>query len=160
MPHYTPEQVQIIRNAVQKARDTMQRARRFEAIVFAKAFVENGGIQIPGKAGSEPMRKRVAQHVLESLKTGRATSDDATVLREIKRAHSEVRWASAAESDRVVGFYLAFGPAAEQIATCREFLTQDYGLGAAVFPKERVVILPPTCDDYQFVPVLEHEVEQ
>lgn len=160
MPVYTPEQVQIIAKAVQKAREAMQRARRFEAVVFAQAFIENDGIQIPGKAGNEPLRKRVAQHVLESLKTGGATSDDATVLREIKRAHAEVRWASSAESDKVVGFYLTLGPAAQQLADCHEFLNRDYGLGAAVFPKGRVVILPPTCDDHQFVPVLEDEVEQ
>lgn len=160
MPDYTPEQVDIIRNAVLMGREAVQRAQRDDTLVFARAFVRHGGVQIPGDVGGEPLRKRVADQLLESLRTGQATSDDTNVRREIKRCHTEARWASAAASDKVVGFHLTLGPMAAEIVACREFLGQDYGLGAAVFPKERVVVLPSVCSDYQFVPVLEDEVEQ
>lgn len=160
MKEYTPAQIDRIRNAIHKGRDAMRSRKCYESIVFAQAFVESGGVQIPGESGNETMRKLVAHHLVESLRTGRATSRDRTVLRELKRAHSEARWTAASESDKVVGFYLKLGPTAETIAACLELLTQDHGLGAGVFAKAQIVVLPPACEDYQFVPVLEDEVEQ
>lgn len=138
----------------------MQRVRCYEAAVFARVFADHDGVQIPGETGNESMRQRLARQLLRAVESGRVASDDVTLLREIKRVRAEVRWARSADSDKVVGFHLTLGPTTETIGACRELLMQDHGLGAAVFPKEQVVVLPPACMDYEFVPVLEDEIEQ
>ena len=160
MSGYTSDQLERIKHAVAQAREAMRHARRYEAIVFAQAFIASGGIQIPGQSVTDPMQERVARSVLASLRDQRHASDDATVRREIKRAYEEARWVSAAQSDRVVGFLLQLGPGAVGFPECRELLGRNHGLGAAVFPKAQIVVLPPECVDYEFTPVLEDEVEQ
>lgn len=160
MAEYTPEQLQIIRTAVHAGREAMQRAGRYDPIVFARAFIAHRGIQRPGTSTEAAVLQLLGHHVLASLRTGRPTSPDETVLREMKRAQSEARWVMLAQAEKVIGFYLRLGPAAQLRAPCRELLMQDHGLGAAVFPKERVVVLPPGCEDHEFVPVREDELEQ
>ncbi|MFQ5755626.1 MAG: hypothetical protein ACE5H7_05960 [Acidiferrobacterales bacterium] len=160
MSGYTSDQLERIKHAVAQAREAMQHARRYEAMVFAQAFIVSGGIQIPGEPVTDAMQERVARCVLASLGHQRPASDDATVRREIKRAYEEARWVSAAQSDKVVGFLLQLGPGAAVSPGCHELLGRDHGLGAAVFPKAQIVVLPPECVDYEFIPVLEDEVEQ
>ncbi|MFQ5994314.1 MAG: hypothetical protein ACE5K1_04420 [Acidiferrobacterales bacterium] len=157
---YTSAQVDSIERAVQGGREAMQRSKRFDALVFAKSFIGYGGVQIPSQPDNETMREQIAAQLIAALESGRSTSDDPTLARELRRAQAQARWASAAESDKVVGFHLKLGPAATLQGACRELLTRDYGLGAGVFPKERIVVLPPACDDHEFTPVLEDEVEQ
>ena len=160
MAEYTPAQVQTIRDAIAKGREAMQRAKRYDPLVFAQAYIDHGGVQLPGETKDSALSRRIAKQLLASLKSGRTSSDDAQLHRELKRVHTEVRWVTLAESDKIVGFYLRLGPAAELEAACRQLLGEDLGLGAAVFPKTRIVVLPAACDDYEFVPVLEDEVEQ
>ena len=160
MAQYSAEQIRIIKQAMALGRAAMQRAGRYEALVFAEAYVTHDGVQIPGVGGDDAARARVADGLLEALRSDHTASGDAHVMREIKRAQSEARWARLAESDQVVGFHLRMGPAAQLEGACRELLYQDHGLGAAVFPKAQTVVLPVGCEDYEFTPVLEHELEQ
>lgn len=160
MAEYTAEQVQAIRDAIAKGREAMQRPQRYDPLVFARAYVAHGGIQIPGAPSDTTRAEAVAKALLAMLAQAHAASDDEDVQRELKRVQTEVRWVTLAESDKVVGFYLKLGPAAELEAACRQLLGQDHGLGAAVFPKTQVVVLPAACSDYEFVPVLEDEIEQ
>ncbi len=160
MPDYTTDQIKLITDAIINGREAIRRTKRYEALEFAQAFIEHDVIQIPGAFGDDALRKLVAESVLASLRSDSTTSEDVHVRREIKRSRDEARWALATESDKVVGFVLTLGPAAAEISTCGELLSRDHGLGAAVYPKEQVVVLPPACDDYQLVPVLEDEVEQ
>lgn len=160
MAQYTAEQVRTIKQAIAQGRAAMQRAGRYEALIFAEAYSAHGGIQIPGADADAAVRVRVADQLLQSLRSGHAAAVDEHVLREIKRVHEEVRWARLAESDQVVGFYLRMGPASQLENACRELLHQDHGLGAAVFPKAQTVVVPVGCEDYEFTPVLEHELEQ
>jgi hypothetical protein len=160
MAQYSAEQIRIIKQAMALGRAAMQRSRRYEALIFAEAYVAHGGVQIPGAEGDEVARARIADRLLESLRSGHTGTADQHVLREIKRVQAEVRWARLAESDQVVGFHLRLGPAAQLEMACRELLHQDHGLGAAVFPKAQTVVVPVGCEDYEFTPVLEHELEQ
>ncbi|MFQ5937268.1 MAG: hypothetical protein ACE5LB_12770 [Acidiferrobacterales bacterium] len=157
---YTPTQIETIKNAIAKAREAMRQAQRYEALVFARTYIAEDGVQIPGREADKEGCRFVSEQLLLSLESSRPVSEDENVLREIKRANMEARWARLAELDKVIGFHLRLGPAAELEATCRELLNQDHGLGAAVFPKARIVVMPAACDDYVFVPVLEDELEQ
>ena len=157
---YTSAQVHTIEIAIQRGREAMQQSKRFDALVFARAFIDHGGVQIPSQPDNETKREQIAAQLIAALESGRSTSADPTLARELRRAHAEAHWASAAESDKVVGFHLKLGPAATLQGVCRELLTRDYGLGAGVFPKGRIMVLPPACDDHEFTPLLEDEVEQ
>jgi hypothetical protein len=160
MAQYSAEQIRIIKQAMAAGRAAMQRSGRYEALTFAEAYVAHNGVQIPGAEGDVPARARVADRLLESLRSGHMGTADEHVSREIKRVQTEVRWTRLAESDRVVGFHLRMGPAVQLESACRELLRQNHGLGAAVFPKGETVVVPIGCDDYEFTPVLEHELEQ
>jgi hypothetical protein len=160
MADYLPEQLEAIRKAVREARAAMQQASRYEPLDFARVFIRHDGIQIPGTRAEPATCTLLAQALLRSLQAGRPVSDDETVRRELRRARTEARWARLSMSDKVVGFYLKLGPLAQLSDACRELLAQDYGLGAAVFPKAKIVVLPPQCVDYEFVPMHEDEVEQ
>lgn len=160
MAQYSAEQIRIIKQAMALGRVAMQRTGRYEALIFAEAYVAHDGVQIPGSEDDDAARTRVAHRLLESLRSGHTATSDVHVMREIKRVQVEVRWAQLAESDRVVGFHLRMGPAAQLESACRELLHRDQGLGAAVFPKAQTVVVPAGCEDYEFTPVLEHELEQ
>lgn len=160
MSGYTVEQVRLIRAAVAAGRDAMRVRGKFDPAVFAQAFIENGGIQIPGQIGAEGECRRVAAEVLRALEQARPTSTDGIVAREIQRARSEARCGEAAQSDSVVGFRLELSESAKRHAACQALASMDRGLGAAVFPKEEVVVLPPEADGSIFIPVREDEIEQ
>ena len=160
MSEYTAEQVQAIRTAITMGREAMQQSQRYDPLVFARAYVAHGGIQIPGAPADTTRAEAVAKVLLSRLAQAHTPGDDEDVQRELKRVQTEVRWATVAESDKVVGFYLRLGPTAELEAACRQLLGQDHGLGTAVFPKTQIVVVPAACRDYEFVPVLEDEIEQ
>jgi hypothetical protein len=160
MRAYLPEQVQIIRGAVARGREAMRRRGRFDPVVFARAFIEHGGIQIPGQPDVQEARENIAREVLSLLASGAPESRDATVAREVRRARAESDWTRHAEADKVVGFRLHLGPGAERSPVCQTLLNVDHGLGQGVYRKAEVAVLPPDCDDSSFAPVLEDEVEQ
>ena len=160
MAEYTPEQVRAVRDAVAQGREAMHRAKRYDPVVFAQAYIRHGGVQIPGVPNAAALSQRIAKQLLTSLKCGNPIGDDEHLRRELKRVHTEVRWTTLAQSEKIVGFYLKLGPAAELEPTCRQLLGEDSGLGAAVFPKTRIVVVPAACSDYEFIPVLEDEIEQ
>lgn len=156
MTDYTPEQLSQIRLAVAQGREAMRAAGRFEPLVFARAFVAAGGAQVPGGVGDD---RSLGARLLHALEHGEVASD-ALLAREIERARNEARWAQLAESEAVVGFHLRLPPAALLDPKCRELLKADHGLGAAVFRKAEIVVLPAACDGASFTPVYEHEIEQ
>lgn len=160
MESYTPEQTARIRHAIVKGREAMRINDRFDALTFAHAYIENQGIQIPGAPDNEAARQHIAQQIIAALRADGAGSDSPDVTRELRRIHAEAHWASEARSDNVVGFRLELGPRAANHPECQMLANSDHGLGAAVFRKVEVVILPPACMDSTFVPVLEHEIEQ
>jgi hypothetical protein len=160
MSGYTVEQVRLIRAAVAAGRDAMREQGKFEPAVFAAAFIEHGGIQIPGEVGAADKDRQVAVEVLRTLEQARPTSTDGTVAREVRRARSEASGAAAAESDSVVGFRLELSAAGRRHPACQALASMDRGLGAAVFRKEEVVVLPPEADGSTFIPVREDEIEQ
>ena len=160
MAQYSAQQIRIIKQAMALGRAAMQRAGRYEPLIFAEAYVAHDGVQIPGAEGDDATRAHVADRLFELLRGGHRGTEDEHVVRELKRVQAEVRWARLAESDQVVGFHLQMGPAAQLEGACRELLHQDHGLGAAVFPKAQTVVVPVGCDDYEFAPVLEQELEQ
>lgn len=160
MQNYTPEQVAIIRVAIVKGHEAMQRQGKFEPLVFARAFIEHGGIQIPGKPENEKARREVARQLLRSLETDKCVSEEATLVREVNRAQIEAQWAAAAVSDKVVGFRVTLSQNAQANPNCLAIVGADHGLGEAVIRKAEVVVLPPECDGYTITPVLEDEIEQ
>jgi hypothetical protein len=160
MPGYLPDQIHAIREAAARGRDAMRRQGAFDPLVFARAFIEHDGIQIPGDPDAHEARERVGRQVLSALATGRVGSGDPAVARELKRARAEADWVRHAESHKVVGFRLTLGPHAQGSAVCQTLAGVDHGLGPGVFRKGELVVLPPECDDSSFMPVLEDEVEQ
>ena len=156
MTDYTPEQLQQIRLAVAQGREAMRAAGRFEPVEFARAFVAAGGVQVPG-AGDDP---QLGSELLRALEHSTTVTGNALLTREIERARNEARWAALAESDAVVGFHLRLPPVALLDPKCRQILKADRGLGAAVFRKGEIVVLPAACDGASFTPVYDHDIEQ
>lgn len=157
MTDYTPEQLDQIRLAVAQAREAMRAAGRFEPLVFAWAFTAAGGLQVPGTITDTTA---LGRRLLLALERGENGGTDALLVREIERARTEANWARWAEADDIVGFHLQLPPAAVLEPKCREILKADRGLGAAVFRKGEIVVLPAACDGARFTPVYVHEVEQ
>lgn len=159
MSAYTPDQIKIIRHAVAAGRDAARRQHDYSPLVFARAYVAHGGVQLPGD-GDEPRRALLAQRLLDLLEQGKGHTDDADLQRELHRVRTEARWAEATLSDKVVGFRLQLSGEALNRPECLTLLGTDRGLGAAVFRKGEVVVLPVGCSDAAFIPVVEDEIEQ
>ncbi|NIR31597.1 MAG: hypothetical protein GWN84_20255 [Gammaproteobacteria bacterium] len=156
---YTPQQAAAVRKAIAYARAALQEAGRYDPLDFARAFIDSGGVQIPGHGEDSERAQHIARATLAVL-AGAENADDDDVLREAHRARVETRWAQAAREDGVVGFFLRLGPRAAADPRCRTLLDVDYGLGAGVIPKTHILVPPPCCRDYDYVPVRDHEVEQ
>jgi hypothetical protein len=159
MSAYTPDQIRIIRHAVAAGREATRAQRDFSPLAFARIYVAHEGVQLPGDFDG-PRRAEVARRLLTLLQQGETSSDDGDLQRELHRARTEARWAEAAVSDKVVGFRLQLGGEAAKRPECLALLSTDRGLGAAVFRKAEVVILPPGCGGAEFIPVGEDEIEQ
>lgn len=160
MGAYTTEQLNTIRSAIAEARAALRACGRYDPLEFARVYVAHDGVQIPGEPPDSPARLRLAEALLLALEHGRDAAGDAALAHELERARNEARWAEAEESEEIVGFRLELPPAALLERACREILKLDRGLGAGVFPKTQVVVLPPGCSGARFVPVREHEIEQ
>jgi len=156
--NYTPEQINVIRRAIAEAHEVMRQQQRFDALVFARAFVAHGGIQIPGDPENHKACQQVAQALIHQLKTG-VSADDPTVQREVHRARTQAHWCAAATSDKIVGFRVTLSPAAQNNPECLALIGMDHGLGSAVIRKGEVLVVPPVCDGYAITPVQEDEVE-
>lgn len=157
MSDFTPEQLDRMRLAIAQAREAMRAADRFEPLVFARAFIAADGLQVPGEStDTAPLAARL----LQALEHDEAGDADPLLTREIERARREARWAKLAESDDVVGFHMQLPGVALLDPKCRALLKADHGLGAAVFRKAEIVVLPAACDGARFTPVYEHEIEQ
>ena len=158
MSDYTPEQTDRIRLAIAEGREAMRRTGQFHPLVFARAFLAAGGLQIPGGTDVNETQ-RLADQLLHLISQG-GTGNHPLLRRELERAHNEARWAQAAEADEVIGFRLELAPAALLDRSCREALKADRGLGSAVFRKAEIVVLPAACEGARFFPVYAHEIEQ
>jgi hypothetical protein len=160
MSEYTTEQIERIRTAVAEARAALRARSHYDPLEFARVYVAHDGVQIPGESPDTDARAGLAERLLRALSDGGDAADDPALAREIARVRQETRWAEAGESDEIVGFRLELPPAALLERPCRALLKLDRGLGAAVFPKTQVVVLPPVCGGARFVPVREYEIEQ
>ena len=160
MQPFSPEQIAIIRSAAQSGRAAVQRRMRDDPCVFARAFIAENGVQVPSQPQELDTVRRVARQLLRVLRTGEALEQDVHVARETHRARLETRLAVSLSSQRSVGFMVRLGPQAQSDPACRAIIGEDLGLGAAVFPMNRVVVMPPWCLDYDFTPISEDEVEQ
>jgi len=160
MSAYTPQQIKTIRHAVAAGREAVRKQSDFNPLTFAKVYAAHDGIQLPGVHDDASRRLRLTQRLLEMLEHGATTMDDPDLQREFHRVRMETRWAEAAQSDKVVGFRLQFDGVAAYQPECQALLATDHGLGAAVFRKAEVVVLPPGCHGGEFIPVVEDEIEQ
>ncbi len=161
MVPYLPEQIALVVDAVREGRAALQEAGVDDPLVFARAYVEHNGIQIPGKPNDHERSQEIAAKLMHALGRGLDDpDDDADVAREMHRVRTETRIALHLEVRSVIGFLLELGSASTMDVACLELLAEDCGLGAAVFPKARVVVPPPWCLDYDFTPIREDEVEQ
>lgn len=155
---FSSEQTARIRSAVLRSREALWATGEYDPLVFARAFIAHGGVQIPGAA--VPAGAGLAAAILEALRGGGEEATDEHVAREAHRARTETRWAQAAAAASTVGFVIALGAHSGENPACQALLARDYGLGAGVVPKEHVVVFPPACYDYTCTPVREDEIEQ
>ncbi len=151
MKNYTPKQTFIIRNAIESGRQAMAQFGT-HASVFAEAFIEANGIQVPGQEIDEGTRQYINDYVLKSLAGQASFIHEASWLveitsREIDRVHSEVTQAIIRIQEQVTGFSFAFSHDVTDKEFCQKVASTDlYGLGAGIFPKDEIVVLPPGCD--------------
>ncbi len=151
MKNYTPKQVFIIRNAIERGRQAMAPFDN-NATIFAKAFIEANGIQVPSDDIDESTRQRINGYVLKSLvgQTYFAHEPEwliEVINREIDRIHAEVTQAIIRIQDQVTGLSFAFSNEVADKEFCMKIASTDlYGLGAGIFPKDEIVVLPPGCD--------------
>ncbi|HKJ21504.1 MAG TPA: hypothetical protein VKA13_00315 [Gammaproteobacteria bacterium] len=149
-----------IRRAVAEAREAMRREDSFTPLTFARTYIARDGVQIPGAEHDEQGRRKAGEALLSALQGRDTVSEDPHLTREMTRIAIEVQWALAARAPKVVGFRLQFGRQASRRPECRALLSGDHGLGPSVFRKGDVVVLPPDCQEAEFIPVLEDELEQ
>jgi len=157
---YTAEQIAIIADAVRAARAALQRARSDDPVLFARTYIAHDGVQIPGEPGAREAAGRLAERLMAALaedESPAAVEEDLAV--ELRRVRAEAQLSRELDSAKVVGFRVELGAAAQQHPAAAALLGADFGLGAAVYPSTRVVVLPPSCLDYAYRPVLEDEVE-
>lgn len=159
MASYSPDQILAIRRAIAEGRAAVSGHGHRDLLRFAAAYVAHGGIQVPGQPEDQKARDAIARRLMAILEST-ATAEDPSVMRELARVKMETQWANAARLPKVVGFRLQLGPEALRRTECLALLAVDRGLGAAVFGKTEVVVLPPGCEDCEFIPVMEDEVEQ
>lgn len=159
MAVFRARQVAQIRDAVVAGRQAVRAAERADAVVFARAFVDAQGPQVPGDPSPEAAAA-LAQRLLKALADGvTEASQDADLQREIERAHAETQWALTLDDDGVVGFLLDLPAAALENPTVEALAHQSQGLGPGVFRKADVLVLQPECDGVRFIPVSAHDIE-
>jgi len=155
---WTSSQARAIARAVEAGRAAVRETGRADRLAFARAYVEAGGVQVPGRPDEDGRAGEIAAALLHALGRG-ATSDDPDVAREIVRVERETALAGALRDPHIVGFVVDLGETGAADPACQALLGRDFGLGAAVWPRSRVAVPPPWCLDYAFLPIGEGEVE-
>lgn len=158
MAVYRARQVARIREAVNAGRMAVRAAGIADARVFARAFVEAGGAQVPGDP-SEAAAQALGEQLLAALARGEASAADPNLDRELKRAQTEAEWAMALDDDRIVGFLLQLPEQALEQPTVEALAHQSQGLGPGVVRKADVVVLQPDCDGAEFIALSDHDIE-
>ena len=160
MVGYRARQLGAIRNAIAAAREALRRSGSDDPLVFAKAFVAEGGIQVPGHPGDESAMRSLGERLLRAFASGcYHHPDDPDLQREIDRSRNEAHWVSVMHEEKVVGFYVQLPPQALRSPTVEALSHENRGLGPGVFRKGDIVVLQPECDGARFIPVLEDEIE-
>jgi len=144
--------------------------RNIDAIVFADTFFRHGGVQVPGMPFiDEGTLRRIGSYALANLIEGkgpRITLGETdwffdAMVREMNRAYLEAYWFGAARHPDTVGFRLKIYDNVADIAGCQSYSECDnFGLGAGIFPKDEIVILPPCCDQASFEVVFKDEIKK
>jgi len=157
---YRARQLATIREAVAAGRDALRRAGSQDPRVFARAFVEAGGVQIPGDPGDTAAAAELAEALLRSLERGEHSHPASPHLqRELDRALREVRWTAAQTDDKIVGFYMQVPERLMDDPGVEAMSHENQGLGPGVFRKADILVLQPQFDGVRFIPVLEDEIE-
>ncbi len=157
MAGFRARQVARIQKAVEIARQAVRDHGTADPLVFARAFVEAGGAQVPGDdstAASEDLGRRLLAALAQSSRDG-----DADLVRELARAHTEAQWAMALDDDRIVGFLLDVPETALEKPSVEALAHQSFGLGPGVVRKADVIVLQPDCDGTRFIALTEHDIE-
>jgi hypothetical protein len=159
-PVYRARQIAVIRDAVAAGRDALRASDDPSPLLFARAFIAAGGVQIPGQPDADDARDALAERLLRALATDqRRVAGDRDLQRELDRAHAETAWVRAQADDLVVGFRLELPPAAMEGPTAEALSHDNHGLGPGIVRKADIVVLQPDCDGARFYPVTEHEIE-
>lgn len=159
MAVFKARQVARIRDAVALGRAAVRRTGGWEPLIFARAYVEAGGPQVPGDpstAASESLGQRLLAWLADSEVP---PADDADLAREVSRCVSETRWALSLDDDGIVGFLLDLPEEALENPTVEALAHQSQGLGPGVFRKADILVLQPECDGARFIPVTDHDIE-
>lgn len=160
MVGYRARQLAAIRDAVAAAREALRCNGTDDPLVFARAFVAQGGIQLPGRADDMVARRLLGEQLLRALASGvRHRPENPDLQREIDRVHNEVQWVAAQRDDKIVGFFLQLPTQARRSPTMEALSHSNSGLGPGVFRKGDIVVLQPECDGARFIAVLEDEIE-
>lgn len=153
---FTAAQVVAIRRAVFAGRAALRTRGLYHPVWFAEAFIQGGGIQIPG-APHDSRRVRIAAYLIRTLRGDRRIrSNDVAVLRALRRERDR-----ALNETRVTGVRGHAGIKAYRICLprqggegqrcCRQFVERDmFGLGRGRVPLTEVVVLPPCCDGWRY----------
>lgn len=155
---YSARQVFIIREAIAAGRAAMAEYGA-EPLVFAGAFLDVDGAQVPGGELDAALRSRVNGQVLEALggtPDGSAGPQWLHLLigREVRRIRAEVEMFRARANPDVVGFRFRHAEDVAELAFCRSLAGHDlYGLGPGIIPRREIVVLPPGCDRVWWEPV-------
>ncbi len=159
MAVFKARQVARIRDGVAAGRAAVRQSGCAEPLVFARAYVEAGGPQVPGDP-SVAASESLGQRLLAWLSASDAPpADDAELAREVSRCVSETQWALTLDDDRIVGFLLDLPEAALENPTVEALAHQSQGLGPGVFRKADILVLQPECDGARFIPITHHDVE-
>ncbi|MDR9432453.1 MAG: hypothetical protein RI539_01300 [Spiribacter sp.] len=159
MAVFRARQVARIRDGVVAGRNAVRAWGKADAHVFARAFVDAGGAQVPGDPDASASAA-LAKRLLKALGNGEpAAPDDPDLNRELQRAQAEAQWALSLDDDHVVGFLLDLPATALENPTVEALAHQSQGLGPGVFRKADVLVLQPECDGARFIPISEHDIE-
>lgn len=159
MAVFRARQVARIRDAVAAGRQAVRQVGTPDPLVFARAFVEAGGPQVPGDPSTEASAA-LGEQLLAGLAAGQSRADgDPALDRELQRARAEAQWAMALDDDRIVGFLLDLPAEALETPTVEAMAHQSQGLGPGVFRKADILVLQPDCDGARFIPVTDHDIE-
>lgn len=160
MAQFRARQLAVIRDAVAAGREAMRATGDYDALTFARAFIDAGGVQLPGRPDAEEEAAALGERLLQALAGGSGRHPgDPDLQREVDRARTEARWTAAQGDDKVVGFFMTLPEAALDSPTAEALSHENHGLGPGVFRKADIVVLQPDCDGARFHPVLEDEIE-